>query len=251
MAATAKGAQSTNEAPAAANTGGATQTPAADAQAGAAAAAGKTGDGGTGDAGKGGDQGTGGDGKGKGAQSAADTGTEQPGTGEAAASKAPEKYELVVPDDAKGFVSAGDLERLESIARANDWTQEEAAAELSDLIDSVKASRASTIEGWETATKADKDYGGKNLAETQRLGNLAIDRVYPKGHPEREAFLAFLKESGGGVRLEVVKFMANLGRMMGEDGNTGGRAPSGGGEGAAKFYDHPSSRALEEATSKG
>lgn len=246
MAATTKGAQSPNEAPAAGDAGKAaeTKTPAADAQAGAAAA-GKTGDEAAAAAATAGKEGQQSD---KGGDSATQGKDGDAGDGKP---KAPEKYELTVPDDAKRFVTDADLEQLQTYAKANDWTQEEAAAELSDLITAAKERQAATVTAWETTTKADKTYGGKNLAETQRLGNLAVDRVYPKGHPMREKFVEFLKDSGGGVRLEVVAFLADLGRMMGEDTNTGGKAPSGGGDRASKFYDHPSSVALEERAKGG
>ena len=48
--------------------------------------------------------------------------------------KAPATYELTVPDDAKRFVTDADLERFQEIAKANDWTQEEAAAALTEEV---------------------------------------------------------------------------------------------------------------------
>lgn len=165
--------------------------------------------------------------------------------------KAPATYELTVPDDAKRFVTDADLERFEAIARENDWTQEEAAAALTEELEHAQTRQAKAIETWEAETKADKTYGGKNLPETQRLANLAIDRVYPKGHPEREPFLAFLKESGGGVNLRAVKFFANLGRMMGEDTPSSGRSTSSSSaEKADKFYDHPTSKKVADEAAK-
>ena len=170
--------------------------------------------------------------------------------------KAPATYELTVPDDAKRFVTDADLERFQEIAKANDWTQEEAAAALTEEVTNAQerqtaSSCTAAIAAWEAETKADKTYGGKNLPETQRLANLAIDRVYPKGHPERDPFLAFLKESGGGVNLRAVKFFANLGRMMGEDTPSSGRSTSSSSaEKADKFYDHPTSKRVAEEAAK-
>lgn len=234
-----------------------TQAPKADAPKGDEAAAGKTGDEGKGESTetKTGDEAkTGDDGKGKESQGDEGSGKKKDegkaGEGEEAKPKAPETYELTVPDDAKRFVSDEDLNYFQEIAKANDWTNEEAQAELTAHIERAAKATAKTIEGWEATTKADKTYGGKQLAETQRLGNIAVDRVFPKGHPMREPFVGFLKESGGGVRLEVVAFLATLGRMMGEDTTSSGVTSSGGGERASKFYDHPSSNAAREIAAK-
>jgi hypothetical protein len=180
-----------------------------------------------------------------------DDSTKTAADGAAAQKNAPDSYELTVPDDAKRFVSDDDLTRFEEIARANDWTQEEAAAALKEELENHTARAAKTIEAWEGETKKDKTYGGKNLPATQQLGNAVIDKVYPKGHPMRERFVGFLKESGGGVRLEVVAFLADLGRMMGEDTpRSSTSASSSNGDKASKFYDHPTSKKVEEQAAK-
>jgi hypothetical protein len=171
--------------------------------------------------------------------------------GAAAQKKAPGKYTLTVPDDAKRFVSDDLLERLEAAARENDWTQEEAAAELEAIVDGARSDYQKTIDTWEGETKGDKTYGGKNLAESQRLANSAIDKVFPKNHPMRDRFVGFLKESGGGVKLEVVAFLATLGKMMGEDTPNSGKSTGPTGDRASKFYDHPTSKAVEEQAAKG
>lgn len=165
--------------------------------------------------------------------------------GEAAAEpKAPEKYELQVPDDAKAYVDADDLKYLETIARASNWTNEDAQAALEEHLVTVQAQSARFLE----ATKADPIYGGEKLAETQRRARAVIDRIRPVGHERRDRFLAFMGRGGAGNHVEVLSFLADLGKAMGEDSPTHTRSvQAGGGEDtAAMLYDHPSSRALAE-----
>lgn len=167
--------------------------------------------------------------------------------GEAVAEpKAPEKYELKVPDDAKAYVDADDLKYLETIARASNWTNEDAQAALEEHLVTVQAQSARFLE----ATKADPNYGGEKLAETQRRARAVIDRIRPVGHERRDRFLAFMGRGGAGNHVEVLSFLADLGKAMGEDSPTQSRsAQAGGGEDtAAMLYDHPTSRALEGKT---
>jgi hypothetical protein len=165
-----------------------------------------------------------------------------------AAPQAPASYTVTVPADATRFVSDQDLTYLKEVARTNDWTNDELQTELDAQITRARARRTQVISGWEATTRADADYGGTHLADTQRLATLAIDRVRPADHPRRDSFLAFLNESGGSVHLEVVAFLADLGRLMGEDRGVLGRT-SGTGERdwGATLYDHPSSRQAAEA----
>lgn len=141
------------------------------------------------------------------------------------APKAPEKYALTLPDD--GRLDASDLKTIEEIARKADWTNEEAQAAVDEHIALI----AQQSERFLTATKADKDYGGEKLAETQKLARAVIDRIRPVGHARRGAFVQFLNRGGAGNHIEVVSFLADLGKLMAEDGATGGR---GGGSGKPK-----------------
>lgn len=144
----------------------------------------------------------------------------------AAKPKAPEKYALTLPED--GRLDASDLQTIEAIARKEDWTNEEAQA----AVDEHLALIAQQSERFLTVTKADKDYGGEKLAETQKLARAVIDRIRPVGHARRDAFVGFLNRGGAGNHIEVVSFLADLGKLMAEDGATGGRG--GGGSGKPK-----------------
>lgn len=125
--------------------------------------------------------------------------------------KAPEKYELKVPENST--VDADDLTMIEQIARDNNWDNETAQAAVEQHHDTLVAQSARFLEG----TKADKEYGGDNLASTQQRAKSVIDLVRPANHPRAKAFRALLDKSGYGNHVEVISFLADLGKMTEED----------------------------------
>jgi hypothetical protein len=169
----------------------------------------------------------------------------QPGTAGAQQEtpKAPATYALQLP--ASGRLSERHRTQIEAMARANDWSNDDAQAAVNDL----DAQLAAETAGWLEDTKKDKDYGGEKLAESQRLGKLAVDRIRPAGHARRDAFLRLLDSTGYGNHVEVVAFFADLGKLMGED-------PGAGGSGSRvvtstredRMYDHPTSKKLAGQT---
>lgn len=179
-----------------------------------------------------------------GGQPAAAAAAAEPAAGAAAAAagaaKAPAAYTLKVPDG--GLIDASDLPQLEKVARANDMTNEEAQAYLDEMGVTVKAQS----DGYLAALKADPDYGGDKLAESQRLATAFVDRMRPVGHARRDSFLKFLNRGGALNHPEVVALLADAGKMMSEDGHVGGAAPRGGKvTTASKMYDHPTSVAAD------
>lgn len=159
-------------------------------------------------------------------------------------SKAPEKYELKVPDAGKAYIDHADLKYFEDAARANNWSNEDAQAALEEHLATVHAQSAR----FEAATKADTTYGGEQFEETKRLARSVIDKVRPAGHERRDSFLAFMGRGGAGNHVEVLSFLADLGRQMGEDTPIHSRGGGGGGtvDQASKMYDHPDSKALNK-----
>ncbi len=131
-----------------------------------------------------------------------------------AAAGAPEKYSLSIPDDAKDLIDADDLKSLEVAARAEGLTNDEATALLKEHVTSVKAAAAKFL----TDTKADTDYGGDKLPETQRLMKIGLDLIRPEGHGRRDSFMKLMKRAGYDNHIEVVSFLADLGRRASEDG---------------------------------
>jgi hypothetical protein len=135
---------------------------------------------------------------------------------------APEKYELKLPADA--IIQPADLKALEDLARKGNLTNEEAQAALEEHNAFLQAQS----ESFKALAMADPDYGGDKLAESQQLANSVIDRIRPAGHPRRDAFLGFINRAGASNHPEIVGFLADLGRQMGEDPTVRSRAGGGG-----------------------
>lgn len=159
--------------------------------------------------------------------------------------KAPEKYEFVVPEAAKAYANPAVINRVTQIARANNMPNDVAQLALEEHLEAVRI-QATT---WETETQADPEFGGDHFSETQRLATKVIDRVRPQGHKRRDSFLSFLGSEGAGKNIDVVSFLADIGKLMSEDSPALGRgsvvsAPAD----ASAFYDHPTSRALDDHT---
>jgi hypothetical protein len=82
-------------------------------------------------------------------------------------------------------------------------------------------------EAFRDTTKADKEYGGDKWGETERLANQVLDRVRPVGTTRGDALRRLLHKSGYGNHIEVVSFLADLGKLMAEDKPTGGAGGAG------------------------
>jgi hypothetical protein len=137
--------------------------------------------------------------------------------------KAPDAYTLKVSDEAKEYIADDDRLFLEEVGKANDWTNEEAQAELDAHVERTKAKLAKQADEWAKATKADPVYGGEQFKETQRLARKALDTLRPEGHPRRDSFMRFLDRGGAGNHIEVVSMLADLGKILSEDApNHGG-----------------------------
>jgi len=138
--------------------------------------------------------------------------------------KAPEKYDLKVPTGDEVYVDEGVLKRIETVARASGWSNEDAQAYLDENLVFLKAQ----IQEDFTVTKADPDYGGEKLAEVERLVVHAIDKVRPLGHGRRESFLRYLNRAGALKNINVVSYLADVGKLMAEDRPAAGGGPGGG-----------------------
>jgi len=157
------------------------------------------------------------------ATTATDTPAQTPVSKDGAAppqSKAPEKYTLAVPEG--GRLDAHDIAIVEEVAREKGWSNEEAQAQL----DEHAAFLDSHSEAFRAVTEADPIYGGKHLDDTKKFAGAALDKLRPKGTPRGDAFRGLLHKSGYGNNLEVVSFLADLGKLMAEDGTAGGGGAS-------------------------
>jgi hypothetical protein len=137
---------------------------------------------------------------------------------------APEKYALKLPEGAEEWLDPSDLKQIETLARAKGWTNDEAQQALEDHADGLVAQS----QAFRAATEADETYGGDKLVETQRLARAALDRVRPAGTPRGDALRKILQRTGYGNNVEIVSFLADLGKLMAEDQPSGGRSGGGG-----------------------
>ncbi len=157
--------------------------------------------------------------------------------------KAPEKYELKVPEGGDAYIGTEDLKFIEEVARANDWTQQEAQAEITSAVERAQTREKGMAVKFLAELKGDQDYGGEKLETTQRLAKKAIDRIFPTGHRLRERFVAQMNREIIGNNLLYAAALAEVGRMLGEDAPGQARPAAGTKDDAAsKLYDHPTSR---------
>jgi len=133
---------------------------------------------------------------------------------------APESYSLKMPEG--GHLDDDERKWVETVARNANWTNEEAQAALEEH----HAATAAQSDRYLALAKADKDYGGERLMETQRLAQKAINFLRPEGHLRRDGFNKFVNRGGAGNHPEVLAFLADLGKMIGEDGAVSGRPGS-------------------------
>jgi hypothetical protein len=145
----------------------------------------------------------------------------------------PEPYVLTIPDSAKTFLEQADLAPIVELAR--ELKLDTAAAQA--LVDQHVEVLQNASAAFRTTTENDTDYGGPKLEETTQLSNLVLDQVRPAGTPRGDGLRRLLARSGYGNHIEVVSFLADLGRMMREDTPVGGGRPAAGQMDAAeKLY---------------
>ena len=139
----------------------------------------------------------------------------------APAAAVPEKYDVTIPDAAKTFLEEADLAPILELAREQGLDAKGAQA----LVDQHAEVLINTSAAFRTATETDKEYGGAKLEETTQLSNLVLDQLRPAGTPRGDALRRLLARSGYGNHIEVVSFLADLGRMLREDTPVGGGRP--------------------------
>jgi len=125
----------------------------------------------------------------------------------------PDKYDLKVPDGAQTYLDTADLAPIAELARGMKLDNAAAQALVEEHVDGLaKASAA-----FRAVTEADSEYGGPKLEETEQLAKLTLDSIRPAGTPRGDALRRLLAKSGYANHIEVVSFLADLGRTMRED----------------------------------
>jgi hypothetical protein len=127
--------------------------------------------------------------------------------------KAPEKYELAIPEGGEVWVDDTDLKQLETLARKEGLDNAAAQALVDDHVAALKAQS----QQFRAQVDADETYGGEHFADTERFVKTVLDKVRPAGTPRGDALRGLLSKTGYGNHLEVVSFLADLGKLMVED----------------------------------
>lgn len=151
---------------------------------------------------------------------------------------APEKYELTLSEDLTAAGMTFDKEAFEAVEPvlrelnlSNDAAQALVGAyagKVLPLLEKRAGERWDTTgadmrRGWETEAKADPDIGGAKFDETKALARQTFTRFGVKADGP---FLKLLEESGLGSHPDMLRFVANVGRLTGEataDNGSGGQ----------------------------
>ena len=166
----------------------------------------------------------------------------KPKEGDAPVLKAPEKYELTVPE---GFqLEPETTAEFEAIAREFDLDNDQAnklvplGVKLAQRIQTQQAEAHQTqVAQWADAVRNDKEMGGANFDATVNTAKKALDRF---GTPELKTLM---DTSGFGNHPEIVRAFHRIGLAIADDKFV--NAPSGGGtsgkSAASVLFDHPTS----------
>jgi len=153
---------------------------------------------------------------------------------------APEKYELTVPEalatagvtfDQEAFDAVEPI--LRELNLSNDAAQaltNAYAEKVLPLLEKRAGERwdtqgADMRKGWETEARGDPEIGGAKFDETKALAKQTFVRFGVKADGP---FLKLLEESGLGSHPDMLRFVANVGRLTGEasvDQGSGGAQP--------------------------
>jgi len=138
---------------------------------------------------------------------------------------APEKYELTAPEgmtfDAETFGKVEPV--LRELGMSNEGAQKLADAYAKEVIpifqkradDAIAQRAADQRKEWDDAFNADPDIGGAKREETLQLAAKAFDFY---GIKPDTGIRQLLNESGLGNHPDMIRFVARIGKDIGEDG---------------------------------
>lgn len=155
------------------------------------------------------------------------------------APEAPETYTFTAPEGQtldSDFVKA-----YEAVSREQGLTQGKAQAILDRMSPQIEKQQLARIESlrkdWESASKADPEFGGEKFVQNIGVAKTALSKF---GTP---ALTELLDASGLGNHPEVIRFFHRVGKAVAEDTFVGGGSKAGGtsaptsfGEAADKLY---------------
>lgn len=158
----------------------------------------------------------------------------------AAANKAPEKYDLKLPENS--LLSEGDLVKIAAVAKERGLTNEAAqklVEERNQVISEYKTTQETQVgemqKSWLSTAQNDKEYGGADYGKNAELAKRVLAKY---GTPEFNAVLSDPKKGLFGNHPELVRVFVRIGKSMSEDQLILSKA-QGGSDGksfADKFY---------------
>lgn len=138
---------------------------------------------------------------------------------------APEQYDDFTAPEGKTYDSEV-LKGFAEAAKEANLSQEKAQAfldKMSPVLEQRTQEQLSAMRSeWETASKADKEFGGEKLNENLAIAQKAMNEF---GSPELKELLS---TSGLGNHPEVIRMFYKAGKAISEDGYVGGRKTDGG-----------------------
>ncbi len=144
-------------------------------------------------------------------------------------------YDLKLPE--QSVLQQADVDEILAYAKDKKLTNDVASMllgqrETAAVAANVRAQAAYTakVAQWEADVKADTDLGGANYDTTLAQVKLVMDKIAPAGS-KLEGFKTLVNETGLGNHPEFVRFVAAIGKLMGEDKGLGGGGGAGGGSG--------------------
>lgn len=121
----------------------------------------------------------------------------------------PATYDLKLPE---GY-DVADAKAIAAMAKDQQWTLEEAQAALQASHDWQVRQRSEL----KARLHADPEVGGEHLAQAQQHALRVLDRFMPATEPAGIEFRALLNKTGYGDHPDVIRFLARIGKAMGED----------------------------------
>jgi hypothetical protein len=152
---------------------------------------------------------------------AADTETARKAADQA---KAPEKYELTLPEN--GRLEASDLEVVAAEAKALGLTQ----AQAQQLVTTRATALTALSDQFLTDLKADPELGGAHFDTTVKHALAGRDWLFPPGSEEAALVTAWFEKTGLGNHKAFVRALARVGKARAEDRPVSGAGLVSGGE---------------------
>ena len=106
-----------------------------------------------------------------------------------------------------------DVDAVAAMAKARQWTNEQAQAALTELATETTAQSSRFL----TTLQAHAEVGGAHLEAAQVHVTRALDHFLPPESPEGTELRSVLNKSGYGNYAPLVVLLSRIGKAMGED----------------------------------